>query len=175
MSRSKKLMSRSRKLHLLRSTNSSKKARIYYIDRLRLALTVLVVVHHNVWVVTNGWYPYKRPWSPALEYWRPDYCPWFHGLLWGPSILHGNVLLPLWTCYRTLTETLLKRKGTWPFLKDRRFLRLMVPTIVYEVLLFPLLIIFVTKTWYDPNQGIDTPVNDIWALYFQNYRWMPLN
>jgi hypothetical protein len=52
---------------------------------------------------------------------------------------------------------------------------LMVPTIVYEVLLFPLLIVFVTKTWNDPHQGIDTPVNDIWALYFQNYRWMPLN
>jgi hypothetical protein len=39
-----------------------KKPRIHYIDRLRVLLTFLVVVHHCFWVVINGWDPFYGPW-----------------------------------------------------------------------------------------------------------------
>jgi hypothetical protein len=39
------------------------KPRLFYIDKLRTWLTLLVIVHHCFWVVVAGWMPCYRPWQ----------------------------------------------------------------------------------------------------------------
>jgi glucan biosynthesis protein C len=158
----------SAEVHLVpASSKDAKKPRIYYMDRLRFALTVLVILHHCMWaVVPTGWYPFVRPWAIDVPTIILGYMfcsgnqAYFMGLFF---FLSGLVTAPS-----------LSRKGTGPFLKDR-FLRLMVPTILYELVLFPLLLTFVVKAWYDPVSDKDTPINEIWNTYFTTYRGFPQN
>ena len=44
------------------SSTKVPKARIYFLDNLRTILTLLVVIHHCVWVVVAGWFPFQRTW-----------------------------------------------------------------------------------------------------------------
>jgi hypothetical protein len=139
---------------------NEKKKRIYYIDWLRTWLTLLVVIHHCFWVVLAGWIPFTRPWNPDTATLVISYIicagdqAYFMGLFF---FLSGLVTGPS-----------LKRKGPWEFLKDR-FYRLIVPAIVYDVILYPLLYVFLEATWYGPQRGSTATVGQVLSYYFANY------
>jgi hypothetical protein len=141
-------------------TRPTKPSRIYYIDWLRTWLTLLVVIHHCFWVVLAGWFPFTRPWNNDTATTIISYMivagnqAYFMGLFF---FLSGLVTGPS-----------LKRKGSWEFLKDR-FFRLIVPAILYDGLLNPLLYIFIEATWYGPQRGNTYSVGQVLAFYFSNY------
>jgi hypothetical protein len=152
-----------------------KKPRIYYIDTLRFWLTALVVIHHCIWVVTVGWFPFFGPWNPSLVTLVTSFLflsgnqAYFMGLFF---FLSGLVTAPS-----------LKRKGIKLFLIDRLW-RLILPTVIYEIILFPLLYCFVQFAWYNSSKGkasektqlwdeyFGTPkdVGQVWSMYFKGYK-----
>ena len=139
------------------SSPPSKKPRIYYIDRLRTWLTLLVVIHHCFWVVVAGWTPFYRPWQADTATLVISYMvlsadqAYFMGLFF---FLAGLVTGPS-----------LKRKGAHVFLKDR-FYRLMIPAILYDFIVFPLIYCFVEATWYGPKRGSTASFGEVWAYYY---------
>jgi glucan biosynthesis protein C len=93
-----------------------------------------------------------------------------------------------------VTGPSLSRKGSWLFVKDR-FIRLIIPVILYEVVFFPLLFWFVQDAWYankfasassDAKDFLDTYFgsnlsdSQVWRNYFTNYEltsnqfWFPV-
>jgi hypothetical protein len=133
------------------------KPRLYYVDKLRTYLTLLVVVHHCFWVVVEGWLPFYRPWEVDQATLVVSYMilsgdqAYFMGLFF---FLAGLVTGPS-----------LKRKGSWIFLKDR-FYRLMIPAIAYDLVFFPLLMCFVQAAWYGPQGILTVSFGEVWARYF---------
>jgi len=138
------------------------KPRYYYIDNLRFFLTFLVVIHHCFWVVIAGWHPFYRPWQLDTP-----------SIVLGYMLLSGNqsYFMGLFFFLSGLTTIpSLKRKGSLQFIKDR-FIRLVIPVIIYELVLFPLLYCFLESTWYGPQRGTTSTINDVWVYYFQNYHF----
>jgi fucose 4-O-acetylase-like acetyltransferase len=123
---------------------SKKKPRIHYIDRLRVLLTFLVVIHHCFWVVENGWDPFHRPWSIDTPTVVISFMilsgdqAYFMGLFF---FLAGYVTAPS-----------LKRKGPWNFIKDR-FYRLIIPVFLYELVIFSFLFCFTEASCSRPQSG----------------------
>ena len=138
------------------ASSTPNKPRIYYMDKLRTCLTLLVVVHHCFWVVIAGWFPFQRPWSVDVP-----------TLVFGFMFVSGNQAYFMGLFFflaGVLTGPSIKRKGSWVFLKDR-FFRLMIPAIVYDFILNPLLFCFVEATWY--GRPHDLPESDF-AFIFEN-------
>jgi glucan biosynthesis protein C len=67
-----------------------------------------------------------------------------------------------------VTAPSLKRKGPKEFIKDR-FIRLIIPVILYELVIFPFLYCFVEGTWYGPQREYTASVQEVWDYYFSNY------
>ena len=134
-----------------------KRSRMYYIDKLRTSLTLLVVIHHCFWIVIAGWFPFFGPWDAGIPSKVIGYMilsgdqAYFMGLFF---FLAGLVFGPS-----------LKRKGSWTFLADR-FIRLMVPAILYDLILFPLLLCFLQATWYGPISDDSKSFNQTWSYYY---------
>ncbi len=147
------------------------RSRIYYLDNLRTFLTLLVVIHHCVWVVIAGWFPFHRPWTVDTP-----------TLVLGFMLTSGNQAYFMGLFFFLagyLTGPSIKRKGSWSFLKDR-FLRLMVPAIVYDIVLNPLLFCFVQASWYGRSHDLPkstfllifedtTTPAEVLSTYFSNF------
>jgi hypothetical protein len=145
---------------VIEKTSEIEKTRIYYIDKLRLWLTILVIIHHCFFIVMFGWSPYYRPRQIYTANVLVSYLflsanqAYFMGLFF---FLAGLVFGPS-----------LKRKGMKVFVKDR-FIRLIVPALVYTFVLSPLLYWFADATWYGPQRGYSVSAGDVWAYFYQNF------
>jgi len=147
-----------------------RKPRIYYVDKLRLFLTAIVVVHHCFWVVAAGWFPFYRPWEIDTPTRVISFIvltadqAYFMGLFF---FLSGLVTVPS-----------LRRKGAFQFLKDR-LVRLVIPAVLYDLILFPLLFCFLQAAWYQPVWESKSPYDaiayavsyasfgDVWSIYYK--------
>lgn len=115
--------------------------RLFFVDNLRVALTILVVLHHSALsfmgsdTVTVG----------VLTAFTLVNQAYFMGLFF---LLSGYFVPGSW-----------RRKGTIPFLRDR-VLRLLLPLIGYVLLLSPL-------TALDVNSGADL-TGPFWRVYLDN-------
>ena len=141
-------------------SSSAASTRLYYIDKLRFWLTVLVVLHHCFVVVRIGWIPFH-------EFWQIDYAT----NIIATMFLTGNQAYFMGLFFflaGLVTGPSLKRKGSFLFIKDR-FLRLMIPYILYDYFFFQLLFCFVEATWWGPQQGWTESVSDVWIYYYDNY------
>ncbi|KNE58909.1 hypothetical protein AMAG_04446 [Allomyces macrogynus ATCC 38327] len=130
--------------------------RVHYIDWIRLWLTVMVVWHHCILINVAGWWPLDKSWNVDSG-----------------SIIAGSVLLIFdqgffmglfFFLSGLFAGPSLARKGVTRFLKDR-FLRLLLPIILYELLLAPLQLVLVSAAL-----GIkDLTFSGIYRYYFAHY------
>lgn len=107
-------------------------ARIYYIDWLRVFLTLIVVMHHCVTCYLSSW----APWVTQQK--KSDNALWLLVQLF----VNGNqaYFMTLFFFISGLyVPGSLRRKGAWHFLVDRT-LRLVVPCVVYSLVAAPFII-----------------------------------
>ncbi|KAJ3373184.1 hypothetical protein GGF31_001176 [Allomyces arbusculus] len=130
--------------------------RVHYIDWIRLWLTVMVVWHHCILINVAGWWPLDKSWNVDAG-----------------SIIAGSVLLLFdqgffmglfFFMSGLFAGPSLARKGVTRFLKDR-FLRLLLPIILYELLLAPLQLVLVSAAL-----GVhDLTFSGVYRYYFAHY------
>jgi glucan biosynthesis protein C len=150
-------------------------ARLFYLDNLRVALTVLVVLHHVAVGYSRipDWYYYQAPHDPT-----GTLLDWF--LEFDQSFFMGLFFL----ISGFFTPGAVDRKGPGRFVRDR-LLRLGVPLLVFALLLRPLLTLpgyfgsgqsfwsHYLATW-DPGPAWFLEVLLIFALgYALLRRWRP--
>ena len=141
-------------------SSKSASSRLFYIDKLRFSLTVLVVLHHCFVVVRSYWKPFYGPWQIdsathiVADMFLTGNQAYFMGLFF---FMAGLVTGPS-----------LKRKGSFSFLKDR-FYRLIIPFALYEYIFFPFLYCFVESTYYGPRRGVTMSVSFEWAYFYDNF------
>jgi len=128
---------------------SSAIGRLFFIDNLRTALIILVVLHH-VALIYGAFAPFyyvEPPFNSAFLIFGLLNQGWFMGALF---LLSGY-----------FTPSSFDRKGPGPFLKYK-LLRLGIPLIVFYFVLNPVSSI---STWYMPTEltGITTPLT--WQAY----------
>ena len=104
--------------------------RTYYIDWLRVVLTVAVLSLHVMYVLSDGMYPMYGPWLPTDSATRTVS---FIFLTFNQSFFMG---LFFFLCGLFTTPSF-ERKGAVKYLQDRA-VRLLIPIAVYELLIAPL-------------------------------------
>eukprot|EP00775_Hariotina_reticulata_P012003 gene12003-12147_t len=123
-------------------SSSKAKPRMFYIDWLRLFLTVLVVLHHCVTAYQT--FPYANKVKNDLSLW-----------LFGQLFVYGNqayFMTLFFFISGIYVPASYKRKGAVQFLWDRT-LRLVLPCLVYSMLFAPFLIWW-NKRAVDPSASI---------------------
>ncbi|WIA20459.1 hypothetical protein OEZ85_004866 [Tetradesmus obliquus] len=112
------------------------KPRTYYVDWLRVFLTVLVLLHHCLTEYLSTWKPWKAR--------KGDTAHWLLVQLF----VNGNQAYFM-TLFFFLSGLYVppsyKRKGPWEFLKDRT-LRLVIPCLFYSMIIAPFNIWWVKHT-----------------------------
>lgn len=136
-----------------------KTARLFYIDNLRSALIILVVLHHIALVYgasLEGYYYVEPPFTnPAA----------FRNLLVFTLINQAWFMGAFFLLAGYFTPGSFERKGTAAFLKDR-LVRLGIPLVVFYFILQPIAFI----GWFlmpADLTGITTPLT--WELFWQMY------
>ena len=123
------------------------KPRMNYVDWLRTYLTLLVIVYHvNILVMDNS--------NMTLDNGTNVY-KWFNLEYHGSYFMAAFFLLAGY-----FSTPSYNKKGAMAYLKDR-FLRLMIPTIVYELCVIPLM-----SYWDDPKGSLGT----FMQIWFQKYK-----
>ena len=135
-------------------------ARLFFIDNIRIFLTILVIVHHLtvIYAGTGGWF-YKEG--------RQDTVTEALGA-WFTSVNHAYFMGLFLLVAAYFVPGSYDRKGALHFLKDR-LVRLGIPLVVYSWLLRPLWIyVYLLK-----YQGLRTPLLS-WYFqeFFRDYNWI---
>jgi len=130
---------------------SGQKPRTYYVDWLRVFLTVIVVVHHCILTYGSSWTAWATrkgdlPLQQLTEFFINANQAWFMTLFFFIS----GIYVP--GSY--------KRKGTWQFLLDRT-IRLMIPCLVYSLVVPP----FITW-WSETAKGKSVTVGESFQRWF---------
>jgi peptidoglycan/LPS O-acetylase OafA/YrhL len=110
---------------------SSTKARLFFVDNLRILLITLVVLHHLAITYghTGGWYYYEG---------QPDELTTILFTIF-TAVNQAFFMGFFFMISGYFTPSSYDRKGTGPFLKDR-FLRLGIPLLFYIIVIEPLLV-----------------------------------
>ena len=141
------------KAPLVREAPKSSRERKNYLDWLRVWLTILVIWSHVLSVFIED-FPPKQPVDQATETIKRFY-----------NSFNGAYFMPLFYFLAGYFSTpSFNRKGFWAYLKDR-FLRLMIPTIIYELTLAPLSVIWRLK-YTNPNLQIGAYFKEKWFPWY---------
>jgi glucans biosynthesis protein C len=125
--------------------------RLWSLDRLKVALTFLVIAHHvgQAYGPTGGFWAYENP-----ERW-----PYLNFFFWVDSSFFMGVFFFISACF---VPGSYERKGARAFLKDK-FLRFGVPLLIFVLLVNPV-IMYVSYINY---RGGTLPFTTYWAqIYF---------
>jgi len=130
--------------------------RIYFIDNLRVFLTLLVVAHHSMitYAGVGSWYYNEGRQDAAATI--------VGGMFAGVNQAFFMALFFMISAYFTVPS--LRKKGAAKFLKDR-FIRLGIPIIVYDVFINPA-INFVLET---KLHGLRASAFEFWFNYLKHY------
>ncbi|MFX0027333.1 MAG: acyltransferase [Candidatus Hermodarchaeota archaeon] len=144
-----------------------KSVRMYYIDNLRILLTVLVIMLHTMitYGALGGWY-YKDPnTNEFTSILLTVFAALNQGFFMGLFFLLSSYFLP--GSYN--------RKGPRKFLKDR-FIRLGIPILIYVAIVDPLIIYLLSNTpetfsvfylsYFQSWEGIERFINGNGPLWF---------
>jgi peptidoglycan/LPS O-acetylase OafA/YrhL len=141
---------------------SSRPARAYYIDRLRAALTALVVCHHAVLSFDGSPGSVAAPWGSVVEYTTAQpQTPIFSRSISAMWFLNLNQLYFMGLFFFIsgyFTPASFDRKGAWFFLKER-FKRLAIPCVVYYFVIGPVL-----ECWLMPHVITRKSKNKHWTI-----------
>ncbi len=141
------------------AAKSEKAARLFYIDHLRVALMILVVLHHVALVYgasLEGYYYVEPPFTSPLA---------FKALLIFALVNQAWFMGAFFLLSGYFTPGSFDRKGLGAFLKDR-LLRLGIPLVVFYFVLSPISFI---GFWLMPSvlTGITEPLT--WQIFWRAY------
>lgn len=135
----------------------SEKKRLYYLDTIRVVLTLFVIVHHAAIAYgAQGLHPYKDPNPDAIS-------PIVLGLI--VAVNQSYFMSAFFFLSGYFTPRSLERKGARAFLSDR-FIRLGIPIIAY-MLIFLQLNEFIVDVWLKNEAfgaNIGWNVGHLWFL-----------
>ena len=137
-------------------------ARAYYIDRLRVALTALVVCHHAVLSFDGSPGSVAAPWGSVVEYTTAQpQTPIFSRSISAMWFLNLNQLYFMGLFFFIsgyFTPASFDRKGAFAFLKER-VKRLAIPCVVYYFVIGPVL-----ECWLMPHVITRKSKNKHWTI-----------
>ncbi len=141
------------------AAKSEKAARLFYIDHLRVALMILVVLHHVALVYgasLEGYYYVEPPFTSPLA---------FKALLLFAVVNQAWFMGAFFLLAGYFTPGSFDRKGMGAFVKDR-LLRLGIPLVVFYFVLSPISFI---GFWLMPSAltGITEPLT--WQIFWRAY------
>ena len=136
------------------------KRRMYYLDWLRVYLTIMVICFHTAALLYSGWWPlnWNAPdWAPHIDLLKRLFTQfnqsYFMGLFFA---LAGYFCTPSFN-----------RKGVLLYFKDR-FLRLIVPLAIYESFFYPTLYLVASKGYHKSEKS---PV-ELYRHFFTKYQFL---
>jgi glucan biosynthesis protein C len=137
---------------LVKEAPKAPRKRMNYLDWLRVWLTILVVWSHVLSVFLRD-FPPKQPADQATDIIKRFY-----------NAFNGAYFMPVFYFLAGYFSTpSFNRKGFWEYLKDR-IIRLIIPTIVYELTLSPLSVV-----WRRKYTNPDLEVGPWFQKWFSNY------
>ncbi|MHA1977648.1 MAG: acyltransferase family protein [Candidatus Hodarchaeales archaeon] len=146
---------------------SSKKKRIFYMDNIRIYLTVLVILHHLAvgYGGSGGWAIYENDFNTVDDITKIAFTLF-------NAINQSYFMAFFFILAGYFTIRSFEKKGTENFLKDR-FIRLGIPLLIYGIFVSPLVNFFVRNFAYYvylPQDFVDGPpsIIDIFQYNFDN-------
>ncbi|KAI8803359.1 acyltransferase 3 [Cladochytrium replicatum] len=140
---------------------STAKPRLYFIDNLRTFLTLIVILHHTIYTIVAGWDP--LPPYPGIDISTIAVYLAFAGANQAYFMSLFFFLAGLFV------QKSLDRKGLGMFLLDRA-IRLLVPNLFIELLIFPLANHMCVAAGRVPGIPASTPGGEIWSLFLSRYK-----
>ena len=139
------------------TTEAPKRARLYFVDYLRILLIIVLILHHLAITYghSGGWYYLEG---------RPDDIAVLVATLFS-GVSQAFYLGFFFMISGYFTPGSYDRKGPWPFLRDR-LLRLGIPLLFYIVIIDPLIVYAVAFS----VRGIQASFWDFLGQYYGNYR-----
>jgi len=139
------------------TTEAPKRARLYFVDNLRILLIIVLILHHLAITYghSGGWYYLEG---------RPDDIAVLVATLFS-GVSQAFYLGFFFMISGYFTPGSYDRKGPWPFLRDR-LLRLGIPLLFYIVIIDPLIVYAVAFS----VRGIQVSFWDFLGQYYGNYR-----
>jgi len=139
------------------TTEAPKRARLYFVDNLRILLIIVLVLHHLAITYghSGGWYYLEG---------RPDDITVLVATLFS-GVSQAFYLGFFFMISGYFTPGSYDRKGPWSFLRDR-LLRLGIPLLFYIVIIDPLIVYAVAFS----VRGIQVSFWEFLGQYYGNYR-----
>lgn len=119
--------------------------RIYYLDLIRVFLTMLVFYHHSAiaFGASGGWYYIAKEATSG----------WTQGLLSASMAVDQSYFMSLFFFISAyLLPASFERKGVMGFMADR-LNRLGIPLLLFYFVLNPVLVYWIYGSWYEPGFG----------------------